>query len=198
MQILRASDRHAMPWKNGGGSTTEIAIGPAGASIDAFDWRISMAQVATDGPFSVFDGINRTLAVIQGGGMELTIGDQRPVVLDCKSEPLSFPGDTPTAARLLAGEITDLNVMTQRGRFGHRVVRVTQPMDCQFDGDDIAIVLSLDGTVEVVLPSSGAKLGHADAVLIERSETNTFQITASGNAYLVWLRRQSANRTVLD
>lgn len=138
-----------MPWKNGGGSTTEIAIGPVGASLDAFDWRISMAQVATDGPFSSFPGIDRTLAVIQGSGMELKIGEQPAVVLGCETAPLGFAGDTPTTARLLAGEITDLNVMTRRGHFSHGVRRVTQPMDCRFDGDDIAIVLSLDGTTEV-------------------------------------------------
>ena len=187
MQILRASDRRPMPWKNGGGSTTEIAIGPVGASLDAFDWRISMAQVASDGPFSNFPGIDRTLAVIRGDGMELTIGDQTAVVLGCKSAPLGFPGDAPATARLLAGEITDLNVMTRRGRFGHRVVCVTQPMDCRFDGDDIAIVLSLDGTTDVSVSGEHATLEHADAVLIEARKTSTFQIRPAGQCYLIWL-----------
>jgi environmental stress-induced protein Ves len=187
VQILRASDRLIMPWKNGGGSTTEITIGPVGASLDAFDWRISMAQVATDGPFSNFPDIDRTLAVIEGAGMELTIGDQPALVLDCESAPLSFPGDAPTTARLLAGEITDLNVMTRRGRFGHRVVRVTTPMDCRFDSDEIAIVLSLDGTTDVNASNGRATLEHADAVLIEAHETATFQINPAGQCYLIWL-----------
>ncbi|MBC7585699.1 MAG: HutD family protein [Tardiphaga sp.] len=186
MQILRASDRHAMPWKNGGGSTTEVAIGPADASLDAFDWRISMAQVASDGPFSSFPGIDRTLVVIRGDGMELTIGDQTAVV-DCESKPLNFPGDTPTTARLLAGEITDLNVMTRRGRFGHRVIRITHPMDCRFDGDDVAIVLSLDGTTGVTVSNEQTTLQHADAVMIEAHETPTFQVNPAGRCYLIWL-----------
>ena len=187
MRILRAGDRVKMPWKNGGGSTTEIAIGPVGASLDAFDWRISMARVATDGPFSNFPGIDRTLAVIQGGGMELTIGDRTAVILGRDSAPLSFPGDTPTYARLLAGEITDLNVMTRRGRFEHRVVRVTQPMNCAFDGDEIAIVLSFDSTTDVSVSSEHATLENADAVLIEARETTTFQIRPTGRCYLIWL-----------
>ncbi|MDB5618149.1 MAG: hypothetical protein JWQ24_2387 [Tardiphaga sp.] len=176
-----------MPWKNGGGSTTEIAIGPAGASLDAFDWRISMAQVATDGPFSIFAGIDRTLAVIKRGGMELTIGYQPAVTLGSVSEPLSFPGDTPTTARLLDGEITDLNVMTRRERFSHRLLRVTQSMSCTLDGDDIAIVLSLDGSTDVATPHDRVTLDHADAVLIEASETTTFQIDPAGNCYLIRL-----------
>ena len=177
-----------MPWKNGGGSTTEIAIGPAGASLDAFDWRISMARVATDGPFSTFDGIDRTLAVIKGGGMELTIGDQAAVVLGSDTAPLAFPGDVPTTARLLAGEITDLNVMTRHGRYAHRVLRATQQMDCAFDGDDLAIVVSFGGTTEVSLPSGHAILGNTDAVLIEAGETPTFQVDPASDCYLVWLR----------
>jgi uncharacterized protein len=52
MNIIRARDCRVMPWKNRRGSTTEIAVGSAGASLDAFDWRISMAHVAADGPFS--------------------------------------------------------------------------------------------------------------------------------------------------
>ena len=176
-----------MPWKNGGGSTTEIAIGPVGASLDAFDWRISMAQVASDGPFSRFDGIDRTLAVIAGGGMELTIGGQAPVVLGHASEPLSFPGDVPTTARLLAGDITDLNVMTRRGQFSHRVTRVTQPADYAADGNDLAIVLSLDGTTDVSVSGEHATLEHADAVLIEARKTSTFQIRPAGQCYLIWL-----------
>ena len=176
-----------MPWKNGGGSATEIAIGPAGASLDAFDWRISMAQVASDGPFSSFPGIDRTLAVIRGDGMELMIGDQRPVVLGCGTEPLSFPGDTPTTARLLAGEITDLNVMTRRGRFGHRVVRVSRPMTCSFDRDNIAIIVAIGGGTEVTLDNDRVTLGPTDAMVIEAGETATFQIDPARDGYLIWL-----------
>lgn len=43
MRILRASDHKRMPWKNGKGETVEIAVFPEGASVDTFDWRISMA-----------------------------------------------------------------------------------------------------------------------------------------------------------
>src|SRR3954452_2619861 len=123
VRIIRAADCRTTPWKNGGGSTTEIAIGPAGASLENFDWRISMARVAADGPFSDFPGIDRTLTVIEGGGMVLRVGDDAPLTLSRGSAPVSFAGDMPTSARLTAGAITDLNVMTRRGRFGHRVER---------------------------------------------------------------------------
>ena len=61
MRILRVSGRVAAPWKNGGGTTTEVAVFPAGASFDDFGWRISIADIARGGPFSQFPGIDRTL-----------------------------------------------------------------------------------------------------------------------------------------
>src|SRR6185437_7593790 len=90
--IIRASDCKTTPWKNGGGSTTEIAVAPAEASLEDFDWRISMAVVASDGPFSSFAGIDRTLAVVKGDGLILTIGDAAPVTLANGAAPVSFPG----------------------------------------------------------------------------------------------------------
>ena len=62
--ILTASSYRRMPWKNGGGETVEIAVSPEGAALSEFDWRISMATVATDGPFSIFPGIDRTLSIL--------------------------------------------------------------------------------------------------------------------------------------
>ena len=51
----------ATPWKNGGGTTQEIAGWPAGAGLDAFGWRVSIACIAASGPFSVFAGIDRSI-----------------------------------------------------------------------------------------------------------------------------------------
>ncbi len=57
-----------MPWKNGGGSTTELAIFPSDATLENFVWRLSTATVKTDGPFSHFAQIDRTLAIFIGCG----------------------------------------------------------------------------------------------------------------------------------
>jgi uncharacterized protein len=191
MRIIRAHDGRTTPWKNGGGSTTEIAVGPAGASLKAFDWRISMARVASDGPFSDFAGIDRTLAVVRGNGLVLTIGEAAPVTLSSGTDPISFPGDMPTSARLTEGEITDLNVMTRRGRFRHRLLRLAQSTSCDFGDDDIAIVLSLDGTTEVTSERDSATLDRDDAVVLSRATMAGFRISpATNHCYLVWLREQ--------
>jgi environmental stress-induced protein Ves len=120
-RLLRNGDHRRMPWKNGGGETVEVVVHPEGASLSDFGWRVSMARVAGDGPFSVFPGIDRTLAVLSGDGMALSIGGLGETLLTPASTPLAFPADAPTTARLTGGPITDLNVMTRRGAFRHRL-----------------------------------------------------------------------------
>jgi environmental stress-induced protein Ves len=191
VRIIRAKDCQTTPWKNGGGSTTQIAAGPAGSSLETFDWRISMAHIASDGPFSHFPGIDRTLVVVKGNDLALTVGSNAPVTISSGTDPVSFPGDVPTSARLVAGAITDLNVMTRRGRFGHRLLRIAEPMSCDFsEVEDIAAVLSLNGTTRVTSEREAATLAHGDAAVFSRTVTAGLRIlAATGDCYLVMLRK---------
>ncbi|MEI9410779.1 HutD family protein [Mesorhizobium salmacidum] len=124
MRVLRATDYRVMPWKNGGGTTTEIAVSPDGAGLDDFDWRVSMARVERSGPFSNFAGIDRTLSVLEGEGIVLDVAGRPPQRVTAASQPFSFPADQPTSAALIAGPITDFNVMTRRSRILHSVERL--------------------------------------------------------------------------
>ena len=128
-RVLKYSDFRRMPWKNGGGETIEIAISPDGATLDDFNWRISMARVEVDGQFSIFHGIDRTLAILQGGGMSLAISPHPAVETTIAADPLAFDAGAVTQARLLGDPVTDLNLMTRRGRFTHRMTRIalTEP-----------------------------------------------------------------------
>ena len=118
--VLRTSDYQRMPWKNGGGTTTEIwkAVSPDGEML----WRLSIADVASDGPFSAFPGIDRFIMVIEGKGMELTV-DGRPQRLHDLFEPFAFSGDAATDCRLIAGPIRDFNLMVARS-YGSGALRV--------------------------------------------------------------------------
>lgn len=123
MRILKASDYKRMPWKNGAGETVELAVFPPGASVEDFDWRISMASVVADGALSLFPGIDRTLCILSGEGLSLSVEGHKTVNLTPDTSPHFFPADRPVWARLTAGPVADLNVMTRRGRFAHRVTR---------------------------------------------------------------------------
>ena len=112
-----------MRWKNGGGETAEITVFPEGAGLDDFGWRVSMATVEAGGPFSAFPGVDRTLSILEGEGVALEIDGRPPVTLTEGSAPYGFAADAATNAKLVGGPITDLNVMTRRGRHAHRVAR---------------------------------------------------------------------------
>ncbi|MFC5892968.1 HutD family protein [Streptomyces ramulosus] len=117
MRVLRAADRVAAPWSNGGGVTREIAAHPDGAGWDAFDWRISLADVTRDGPYSPLPGIRRILTVADGAGLHLTVdGTTHPPLP--RHTPFAFPGAAATDSRLVAGPVVNLNVMTREGRAG--------------------------------------------------------------------------------
>jgi environmental stress-induced protein Ves len=113
--ILRARERVAVPWKNGGGVTRTVAVHPPGSDLETFDWRVSIAEVRSSGPFSVFSGVERHMAVLSGR-LSLSIDGGAPHILTADSAPLSFAGDVPAHGVPLAGAVTDLNVMTRRGR----------------------------------------------------------------------------------
>ncbi|MCF8211349.1 MAG: HutD family protein, partial [Rhodoferax sp.] len=104
----------ATPWKNGGGVTREIACQPAGAGLDQFIWRVSIASIAQSGPFSTFAGVDRVIMLLAGGGVRLTAADGSSQPLDTPLAPYAFAGETKLQCDLLAGASTDFNVMTRR------------------------------------------------------------------------------------
>lgn len=117
---LPAAGRRAVAWKNGGGVTSEVAAEPPGSDLSHFDWRVSIAQVAAAGPFSVFPGIERRLAILEGA-LELAIDTRPPLALRAHDAALVFSGEAPVSARPLDGPVTDLNVMTRIGRCAARL-----------------------------------------------------------------------------
>lgn len=122
MNHLRNNDYRSMPWKNGAGTTIEIAVWPDQAALDDFIWRVSRAQVVVDGGFSHFCGIDRSLALLQGQGMALQMGST-VLTLDQDHPVAVFAGDVVTEAKLIDGPINDLNVMSRRSRCSHRLSR---------------------------------------------------------------------------
>lgn len=106
---LTAADYRVQPWANGRGQTVELARadGPAGMI-----WRLSVATVAEDGPFSRLPGVQRSLTVIDGPGFDL-VGSG--VHLRC--DPLrtvAFDGNVALAAAGVTAPSRDFNAMVAR------------------------------------------------------------------------------------
>ncbi|MEU1039513.1 HutD family protein [Streptomyces sp. NPDC005907] len=162
---LPAAGRVAVPWKNGGGVAREIAAWPPGTDMTDFACRVSLAEVGADGPFSAFPGVDRTLTLVEGAGMDLTVGGERRLV-DTRHAPRHFRGDEPTHCRLIAGPVVNLNVMWRRdgGRPAPTVAVVRGTLSLPAAP---ALVVTLDGSAEV----AGATLGPYDAVLLAGAHT---------------------------
>jgi len=178
-----------MPWKNGGGETTEIAVFPPDASVDSFEWRISMATVSSDGPFSLFEGIDRTLSILEGDGITLAVDGAMPVELTGKTPPFAFAADVPAASRLLGGKVLDLNVMTRRGRFVHAVRRLV-PSGETADAPSPGLQLLICAEGEIALGDAGAiVLSRYDAIFLDDDEAlPPLSATSPALAYLITLQ----------
>ncbi|WP_203426743.1 HutD family protein [Sinorhizobium sp. BG8] len=139
-----------MPWKNGLGVTREVIACPAPHDPAVFLWRISLATVRGSGPFSLFPGIDRTIAVLRGDGMQLTADGETQSPLTQQADPYRFAGEAVVHAESLGGETTDLNVMTLRTNYRHTLRR-----------------LAINGTVEVAIESPEACIVFNGAVRVE-------------------------------
>ncbi len=122
MQIVHASEIAAQVWRNGGGLTRELLAWP---TAQAWQVRVSLAQVRASGPFSAYPGVGRYFTVVAGAGVVLEFGDvNRParepespasITMTSASTPLRFDGALAPSCRLIDGPTLDLNLMWRRG-----------------------------------------------------------------------------------
>lgn len=119
MQRVLLADVASTPWKNQRGMTQELLAWP-----ESQNWllRLSVATIDQSGEFSKFDGITRWFTVIDGDGVDLSIG-QSQVSLDTGADPVCFSGGLPCTAAIKGGTVHAFNVMFASG-FDGRVVRV--------------------------------------------------------------------------
>lgn len=167
-RILEPSGFLTTPWKNGGGITHEIAREPGPKD---WLWRISLAEVARDGPFSRFDGLARVLTVIEGEGIDLHYADG--VLHALPLRPVAFSGDTPIEGRLTRGPIRDLNVIFDPDRIAARVSAVEGPVVLD-TGEDFLGFLCLSGQAMAAgepVPAEAFALGRQGKIRVPPGST---------------------------
>ena len=144
-----------MPWANGRGVTHEVAVAQVG---DTWDWRLSIAEVAEDGPFSVLPGVDRVLVVATGNGMTLTIDGHSHKL--ARFEIASFDGGSETLGELTNGYVYDLNLMVNRAaNIGRPMIEVkhlerNEPIQVETTGNLLALVV-LEGSIAVETAGDG-------------------------------------------
>ena len=163
MRVIRASQHVVVPWKNGGGTATDIVGSPEGAGFDGFDWRLSGARVAKPGPFSVFPDVDRTMFILSGGRLELEGLPGGRATLTSGSEPFDFPGDVPVTAAVPEGPIDNLNLMVDRRRFGRATRRLAIKGSVAIEPRGRLLVYCERGSLE----AGGVRLSEKDTLVAE-------------------------------
>lgn len=121
MRVQRFSEHLAMPWANGKGASYEISSDRDASN--QWSWRVAIAPVVVDGPFSSLPGIDRQLVVVEGNGMVLEVDGK---TVEClPSQVVAFSGDADAYARLIDGPAVDVGLMTTRDVFAGSLFVVT-------------------------------------------------------------------------
>jgi len=168
------------PWKNGAGLTREIAVAHNAGSEFGFDWRLSVAEVTHDAPFSAFRGVDRCIVLLRGAGLRLRTPDTDIETaatpeqdrtfehrLDTPFAPFHFPGDVPLHATLLGGPCSDLNVMVRRGAWRAELACHHAAVDVP--AVPVLMLLACAGSWRIdASPGSPALTLHADQGLLWR------------------------------
>ena len=177
-----------MPWKNGLGTTTQLAIHPPFASLDSFEWRVSIARVRGSAPFSTFDGVERCLAMLRGE-MTLLRNDAAPLHLTTESPPVSFAGNMSAEGRVESDTALDLNLMYRPAQWTatmHRI-RLAEGRTAQAQPTTMLCALR---AASLNIGERGYDLRPFDLLRIDIA-ASLFAVTAL-DAYMIALRTHQA------
>ena len=185
-RLLHPSDYRRMRWKNGGGWTVELAKSPEGDG-DAFDWRISIADIESSGPFSTFDGYDRVIGLLEGIGMELRFDGAESVRLDRRLQFARFAGERQTEGVLISGAVRDFNVIVKRDVFSAEVLRRPLVGPMVFFRDAVWFVYLVGGQAEAKCGGDQCAL-EAGASLLLLPEAGAARVVLNGGGEVVLVK----------
>jgi uncharacterized protein len=166
-----SADYRRMPWRNGGGTTTELTVAPG----EPFLYRVSIADVASDGPFSRYGGYDRHIMLLSGAGMTLDCGAHGRIDLDVPFEPHAFSGDWEVHGTLGGGPVRDFNLIVDRARASSAldVRRLERPDRIRCEPSTVCIVHVIEGAL--------ADADEGDT-LVTRDRRRTIRLVPRGAA----------------
>ena len=179
--IVRLADCPSQPWKNGLGRTRELAAQTSSGEADAFDWRVSIAEVDSAAPFSCFPGIDRHIVLLDGAGFTLQLDGRRTHALTTPFEPFAFAGEAAVTVALAGGPTGDFNLMLRRDRLrgGVEIWREAGPREA---AARVVLVYCARGIIDCpggTLQAGDAWQGHG--------QVHAFSLHRNALALAVWL-----------
>lgn len=146
--IISPDQFKQIPWKNGKGTTTELAINDGG-TLDNFNWRLSIASVVENGEFSDFSGYWRNLILLSGEGIELTHDTNKAKQLKTPLSVASFDGGSATSGKLVKNKISDFNLIHKIGCYKAIVTTYIETDKVTINSGDLCFVYAVDSTIEI-------------------------------------------------
>jgi hypothetical protein len=191
-RVLPAHTYRRERWKNGAGWTREILRWP---ETGDWDWRLSIAEIEEDAPFSRFDGVDRELVLLSGNGLRLRFDDGRCVQLDPPHGRARFAGEDELQGELVDGSTQDFNLMWRRSavdaQLWHRPL--VGPMVIFAEPGTTWILHLLAGQARFADLSGLPDLAAADtALLIAGQERLRHVVDGAGEALLIRLQPSAA------
>ena len=186
---IPANEYRRERWKNGAGWTRAILRHPHAA--EDWDWRLSIAEVERDGPFSAFPGVDRELVLMAGEGMRLVFEDGEAADLQPPHDRVRFAGERAVRAELVAGPTQDFNVMWKRDRIEAQVLHrpLVGPMLFFAEAGVQWAIHVLAGRAAFKDREPPVRLEQGDTALIDASGSGRVLIDGGGELLLVRLRR---------
>jgi uncharacterized protein len=190
IQHIPGNEYQRTRWKNGLGWTREIVRYPE--MSEHWLWRLSIAEVDKDGPFSTFESIERELVLLSGEGMRLVFSDGESVDLNPPHDKHRFSGERALRAELINGPTHDFNVMWRRDKYDVQVLRrpLVGPMVFFNEKHVIWAIYMLSGTAQFKDQTETPRLQQGDsALLFSDDQGGRLILDGGGEALLIKLHR---------
>lgn len=187
IRLIDPAAFRTVPWKNGGGTATDIAAAPA--ADGGIGWRVATAAIEKDGPFSDHIGITRIFTVVEGPGVALDFGNGAMRILG-RDEPLRFAGAPAPFCRLRGGQpATAFNLMTRDGQAcGDVAIRRGPAVDEPLPAADVVVLLALEGAWRLTSDGEAAVVEAGGAAVIEGAEETAASSFGRGRAAVAAIR----------
>ncbi len=184
IDIITPAQWQTQRWQNGGGITHQLCRQDDNQGLL---WRLSIAEVAADGPFSRFDNIDRIIMLLEGSGFRLHGVGDAPQVLDTPLTPFTFAGETPIHCSLISGAVRDFNLMTRRNALTPQlqVLRIgSEAQTVALSAQTLVYVVS--GSVDIALGDQRLTLA-AQHMLSLTNESGSMQLCSSNGAKVIFI-----------
>ncbi|WIO75097.1 HutD family protein [Porticoccaceae bacterium LTM1] len=179
LRIISPHEFREFPWKNGQGSTIELAIN-SGGTAENFDWRLSIATIANNGPFSNFSGYTRDQVLLSGNGMRLVHDNNTADQFNRPFDKARYSGDSQTVATLVDGPVTAFNLITHSDRIQANLAVLDEANELVLPQAEQLFIYAPDSPIHLSCSSTSVPAGYL--ISIDQCTTPT---TVTGKQFIL-------------